>query len=248
MENMRKHVDVRLVQTKDQLQKLSKKPTFASCRIFHENMVAVEMKRSKAKLFKPSYSGMSILDISKFMMFDFFYNFLKKKYKDKLQLLMTVTDSLLFFVQCDDIYRDMHENLELFDTSDYPENHPLHSVVNKKVLGKMKDETNGVPIREFVGLRSKMYSFVFGEREEKKLKGISKAVVKREINFDMNRRTLDSQMTSVSSMNLIRCHEHVVYCEQLNKTSLSPFDDKRYLLDSTRSLPYGHYAINQGLF
>ena len=136
MENMRKHVDVRLVQTKDQLQKLSKKQSFASCRIFHEDLVAVEMKRSKVKLFKPSYSGMSILDISKFM-FDF-YNFLKKKYKDKLQLLMTDTDSLLFFVQGDEIYRDMHENLEHFDTSDYTENHPLHSVVNKKVLGKMK--------------------------------------------------------------------------------------------------------------
>ena len=108
MENMRKHVNVRLVQTKDQLQKLSKKPSFASCQIFHEDLVGVEMKRSKVKLFKPSYSGMSILDISKFM-FDF-YNFLKKKYKDKLQLLMTDTDSLLFFVQCDEIYRDMHEN------------------------------------------------------------------------------------------------------------------------------------------
>ena len=173
MENVRKHLDVHLVQSRKQLHKLTKKPTFARCRIFDQDLVAVEMKRAKVKLYKPSYSGMCILDISKYA-YDFYYNYLKTKYGANLQLMMTDTDSLLFSVQCKDIYNDMSENMELFDTSDYPETHFLHSVENKKVLGKMKDETNGVPIREFVGLRSKMYRFVFGKGEKKKPKGISK--------------------------------------------------------------------------
>ena len=247
MENVRKHLDVHLVQCRKQLHKLTKKPTFARCRIFDQDLVAVEMKRAKVKLYKPSYSGMCILDISKYAMYDFYYNYLKTKYGANLQLMMTDTDSLLFSVQCNDIYNEMSENMELFDTSDYPETHFLHSVENKKVLGKMKDETNGVPIREFVRLRSKMYSFVFGKEEKKKLKGISKGVVKKNIRFVMHKQTIESERNSVSIMNLIRCHYHKMYCEQLNEVSLSPFDDKRYLLDTTTGLPYGHYKINQGL-
>lgn len=115
MENVRKHVDVQLVQTRKKLQKLTKQTTFQGCRVFNEELVAVELKRAKVKLNKPSYSGMCILDLSKDALYDFFYNYLKKKYGDKLKLQMTNTDSFLFWVESEDIYRDMFENKQYFD-------------------------------------------------------------------------------------------------------------------------------------
>ncbi|MCG7877070.1 MAG: hypothetical protein N0C90_12155 [Candidatus Thiodiazotropha endolucinida] len=245
MENVRKHVDVQLVQTKEKLQKLSSKPTFKGCTVFSENLVAVELKRVKVKFFKPSYSGMCILDLSKYAMYDFYYNYLKKKYKDNMRLLMSDTDSLLFWCRTKNLYKDMGDNLALFDTSDFPKDHFLHSEQNKKKVGVMKDETCGVPIREFVGIRSKMYSFVFGSHEEKKLKGISKPVVRNDLRFEMYKETLSDEKIRFSSMTLIRSHAHQLSCQKINKISLSPFDDKRYLLDSINSLPYGHYMIKQ---
>lgn len=244
MENVRKHVDVTLVQTKKKLQKLTRKSTFKTCKIFSEDLVAVELSRAKVKLFKPSYSGMCILDISKLAMYDFYYNYLKQLYRDKLQLQMTDTDSLLFYCETENIYDDMKERLDLFDTSDYPKDHFLHSNENKKVLGKMKDEMNGKPIHYMCALRPKMYAFVCDGKEEKKAKGIAKVTVKKDLRFETYKQTLFQESKVRSSMCLIRSHSHQLFCEKIVKTGLSCFDDKRYLLDDgIESLAYGHYKI-----
>ena len=245
MENVKKRVDVRLVQTENRLKKLTAKPTFKSFKIFNEDLIGVELKQAKVKLCKPIYCGMCILDLSKYAMYDFYYNVLKTKYQEKMELLMTDTDSLLFCCETENIYKDMAENMDLFDTSDYPMDHFLYSSKNKKELGKMKDETNGTPIREFVGLRSKAYSFVVGSKEEKRAKGVSKATVKKDLRFEMYKRTLFNETVQYSSMYSIRSHSHELYGESMNKCSLSAFDDKRYLLDSKKSLAYGHYKIQK---
>ena len=96
---------------------------------------------------------MSILDLSKSLMYDFYYNRMKAQHGDRCQLIYTDTDSLLLEIQTEDVYRDIAEHAHLYDTSDYPKGHPLYSTVNKKVLGKMKDECAGRPIAEYVGLR-----------------------------------------------------------------------------------------------
>ena len=106
------------------------------------------MRKSKLLLNKPVYTGMTILDNSKILMYDFFYNELKKQYGGKCELLYTDTDSLLLEIETEDFYKDMEEKKDLYDTSDYPKEHPLHSNTNKKVLGKMKDECAGTPIAE----------------------------------------------------------------------------------------------------
>ncbi|CAB4016675.1 Hypothetical predicted protein [Paramuricea clavata] len=101
---------------------------------------------------------------------------MKKKYGVNAKLLFTDTDSLCYEVKTRDIYQDMLEDAGLFDTSEYTQGHPLHSIRNKKVLGKMKDETHGFPIQEFIGLRPKMYSILYTENnkqvEKKTAKGI----------------------------------------------------------------------------
>jgi len=89
---------------------------------------------------KPIYTGMTILENSKILMYDFFYNQMKARYGQKCELIYTDTDSLLMEIETEDVYRDMVEDLVLYDTRYYPKEHPLYSSENQKVLGKMKDE------------------------------------------------------------------------------------------------------------
>ena len=160
MENLRSRVDVRLVTSKQKLLKLASKPTFVSSKILNDNLVAVHKIKETLTLNKPAYVGMCILDLSKTLMYDFHYNYIKNKYGDKAKLLFTDTDSLTYLVQAEDVYQDFWADKDMFDNSDYPESSPYFDKTNKKIIGKFKDEAAGVPITEFVGLKSKMYSYV----------------------------------------------------------------------------------------
>ena len=97
------------------------------------------------------------------------------------KLLLTNTDSLYYEIMTPDIYKDMTSNSHYFDMSDYPQDHPLYSAINKKVLGKMKDECAGIPPSEFVGLRSRMYSILYDGKDQKTAKGISRSVVEKNL-------------------------------------------------------------------
>ncbi len=124
----------------------------------NEELCGVSMAKTNIVLDKPIYVGMSILDLSKTLMYDFHYNTIMKTYSnDKVKLLFTDTDSLCYHIECEDFYKDIESNKNHYDLSDYPKSHFLYDDTNKKVIGKFKDETNGIPISEFVGLRSKMY-------------------------------------------------------------------------------------------
>ena len=188
MQNIRNRIDIKLVNDKKQAEKLSAKPNFNHCNIFSEYLVAIHMKKTKLKFDKPVYLGMCILDLSKTLMYDFQYNYIKRKYGDKAKLLLTDTDSLMYKIETEDFYNDISVDVEhRFDTSDYPPNHPsgIPSGFNKKVLGMFKDEANGKVIDEFVGLRTKLYSYKMLEGEEsKKCKGVKKSVVKNSITHE----------------------------------------------------------------
>jgi hypothetical protein len=176
-------------------------------------------------------------------MYDFWYNYIKRQYPEA-KLLMTDTDSILFCCETEDIYDDMKSSAHLFDFSSYPTDHPLYSSENKKKLGKMKDETNGVPISEFVGLRSKMYSFVCNQTEAKRAKGISRITVDKDLKHEHYKDILFGETSKMSTMTAIRSHGHKLFCDTICKVGLSAFDDKRYLVNSTDSYPYGSCKIN----
>ena len=129
---------------------------------------------------------MCILDLSKTLMYDFHYNYIKQKYNDMAKLLFTDTDSLMYEIETADFYKDISPDVQAkFDTSNYSKDHPsgIETGVNKKVLGMLKDEAGGKQITEFVGLRAKLYSFSMHGLEEKKCKGIRKVVVSKHICF-----------------------------------------------------------------
>ena len=182
MENLRKRVDVRLVTDVDQFTRLTSKPTFVSSKIFYKNLVAVHKIKDTLKLNRPAYVGMCTLDLSKTLMYDFHYNYIKKEYGSRAKLLFTDTDSLTYEIETEDVYKDLWKRKELFDNSDYPKGSPYEFQENKKVIGKFKDESCGKIISEFVGLRSKMYSYIMEDgKGGMTAKGIKKNVIKKNI-------------------------------------------------------------------
>ena len=226
MENLRKRVDVKLVRSheEDKLRRLIASPSFARANIFDDDLAAVEVHKSRLVLNRPVYVGMSILDLSKTLMYDFYYGQLKNQYGDRCQLLYTDTDSLLLEIDTEDVYRDMVAHAGLYDTSDYPREHPLHSVENKKVLGKMTDECAGRRIAEYIGLRPKMYSILEANgNNTKKAKGVRKYVVKKHIRHKQYREALFEKTTFHHGMNVLRSERHHIYGQRLHKVSLSPF-------------------------
>ena len=178
MEKIRKRVDVRLVTDEKKLLKMASKPTYVSSKIFNENLVAVHKIKETLTLNRPAYVGMCILDLSKTLMYNFHYNYIKAKYGDKAKLLFTDTDSLTYEIETEDVYRDFWNDKDRFDNSDYPESSPYFDKTNKKVIGKFRDEAAGIPITEFVGLRSKMYSYIKDNKKVgKTAKGIKKNII-----------------------------------------------------------------------
>ena len=149
IENIRKRQNIELVDNRKRAVKLSSKPNFERVTIFDKNLIAVHMKKTEVYFNKPVYVGQAILDLSKTLMFDFHYNYIKKKYKDKAELLFTDTDSLMYHIKTDDFYKDIFCDISRkFDTSDYRPDHPsgIPTGVNKKVIGMFKDEVAGKQI------------------------------------------------------------------------------------------------------
>ena len=251
MENIRKRSNIKLETDPDHFLRQTTKPTFVSCKIFHENLVAVHMKKNFLLLDKPSYVGMCILDLSKVLMYDFHYNFIKAKYGDRAKLLFTDTDSLCYIIITDDVYEDLYNHKDMFDNSDYSKSSKFYFDENKKVIGKFKDEAAGNPITSFTGLKSKMYSYEVelpdGEiKNNKACKGISKNVVKRDIDHKDYLSTLQNKTIQNHKMKTIRSNYHEVSSYEINKISLSCYDDKRYILDDgITSYAYGHVKINK---
>ena len=251
MENVEKRIDCSLVSDTNKFLKLSAKPTFQEFRIYSEGLVSVKMQKTNIKYNRPMIVGMCILDLSKVLMYDFHYNHIKVKYGNKAKLLFTDTDSLCYHIETEDVYKDMAENKQQYDFSDYEPSHFLYDESNKKVIGKMKDETNGKPIVEFCGLRSKMYCLLTEEDEHKsKTKCVAKGIQRSQIKkLTMAKYkaaifgTTKEEIQQKVSFNSIRQNNHVLNTVRITKVGLSGTDNKRWVLEdniNTRAL--GHHA------
>ena len=201
------------------------------------------MKKTEVYFNKPVYVGQAILDLSKTLMFDFHYNYIKDKYNNKSELLFTDTDSLMYQIKTKDFYKDILKDVESkFDTSDYPQSHPsgIPTGLNKKVIGMFKDEVAGKQISHFIGLRPKLYSFKIEEdKSVKKCKGIKKSVVKKGITFEHYFDCLFTGEKQMRSMKIIQSKFHTIYSKEVNEIALSSEDDKRLILKNkvnTRAL------------
>ena len=172
MENIRKRISVKLRNnSKDYLRCVSKS-NFISQKMFDKNFIAVHQIKFVLTLNKLIYVGFSILEFSKLLMYKFHYGYVCNKYEAKKSLIDA--DSLVYEINSKDVYGQCFKDRELFDFSGYPIDSKYYDSTNKKVLGKVKDEFNGIKIVEFVGLKSKIYSLIsVDEREVNKAKGIN---------------------------------------------------------------------------
>ena len=152
MENLRKRINVRLINKANDYVKCVSKPTFVSQKIFSKNLVTIHKIKSVLVLNKPIYVGFSILELSKLLMCDLHYGYFKNKFNSRL--LFTDTDSLVYEIEGgDDVYEKIYSDKDLFDFSDYSKNSKFCDATTKKVIGRMKDELSGKIISEFIGLK-----------------------------------------------------------------------------------------------
>ena len=146
MENIRGRVDIKLATTEEEVGKWIYRPNYKHRTTFSDNLVAIHMAKTKLYFNKPVYLGMCILDLSKTLMYEFHYEYVRPKYGDKAKLLFTDTDSLMYEIETEDFYKDISGDVRTkFDTSNFPSNHPsgIETGVNKKVIGMFKDEQAG---------------------------------------------------------------------------------------------------------
>ena len=248
-EDETKRCSVELVTSGRRLKKLASKGNFKGIRLFKDNLVSVHMAVTEVKVKKPIYVGATVLDTSKIPMYEFHYEYIKEKYGENAKLLDMDTDGVKYYIKTEDIYKDMNENISIFDTSNYPKNHPsgIKSGINKKVPGKFKDELGGEPIIGYVGLRPKLYSYLtLSNKEEKKAKGVKKNIIKNGMKFKDYKDCLFNKTILKREQYNIRSYDHEVYTEKINKIALSPFDDKRYILeDGIHTLAWGSYKIKE---
>ena len=205
------------------------------------------MGKIKVVMNKPVYLGQAILDLSKIVMYEFHYDYMKCKYtEDKLTLCYMDTDSLIYDIETDNFYKDIADDVESrFDTSGYIPDRPLPVGENKKVIGLMKDELGGGTMKEFITLRPKMYAYKVGSSESKKCKGIKKCVVKKTISFEDYKTCLFGGEASYRSHLMFRPSKHEVRTLEVNKLALSREDDKCLTIDGIASLARGHYTTRK---
>jgi hypothetical protein len=250
MENVRNRINYKLISNENEILRLRNMPKRFT--YFNENLLGVHLLKKEVVLNKPIYIGQNVLDESKVVMYDFYYNFIMIKFNpDNAKLLMTDTDSLVLHIQNENPYEIMKENKGYFDLSEFPKESDLYDPTNKKVIGKFKDEVGLNCISEFCGLRPKMYSYVLDDFHEcMKAKGVKKSTTNKYLTFLRYKNML--QVINLETIkkdgsvtqNIIRSYKHKLYSESVTKVALNPLDDKVYICDDgINTLTFGSCFI-----
>ena len=245
MENIRKRVNNKLVNSREKAEKLSCKVNYKDSIVFSKDLINVHMKKKIVYFDKPIYVGQAVLDLSKMFMYDFHYDYMMKKYSiEDCKMMYTDTDSFVYLIKTDDFYSDIEGDVDFyFDTSN------LDGIdikrVNKKVPGTMKDECGGRIISKFIGLRAKLYSYKMDCGDVKnRCTGVKKCVSKRITFEDFENVLFEKVGEKCVGMNIIRSDKHKLYSVCVNKVALSGKDDKRIIKeDGFGTYAHGHWRV-----
>ena len=222
MENLRKRINVRLVNNEKDFLKYTSRPTYVAHKLFGKDYAAIHEIKPVLVLSKPIYVGFTVLELSKWLMYDFHYKFIKKHFD--AEFLFTDTDSLMYQIKSEDVHEKFFKHNHLLYFSNYPKDLKFFNETNKKVIGKMKDRKI---IDEFVGLKSKMYSM---KNIDDKGSNTAKAV---NIETESNefKDSLFNKKRIRHKMKKFQSKKHKIGTYKIKKISLSCFDDKRFVLD-----------------
>lgn len=276
IESVRKRSRIVLVNKARSATRIASKPEYKRFKILSDTLVAVEARKTRMVFDKPIYVscvtdslfvsclfatnslfvykplqfqvGFSVLDLSKLLMFEFHYNVMVPHFGSP-RLCFTDTDSFLYQLHTKDLYGTQIPALKRhMDLSNYPRDHPLFSEKNKAIIGLFKDETEGKPIGEFVGLRSKMYSVLVQDGKRKMAAaGVPRALAARDLTHGRYLEALRSTGEYSMSINqtMIRSKAHTIHTVTSSKRALSRYDDKRFVLnDGVSTRPHGHWKNN----
>ena len=257
IEDVRKRRNVAVVTSEIRAKRLTTKPQFSNFHMIDSDATLIQSVKRTLTLDKPIACGFQVLESSKHLILEWWYDILKAKYGDKVKLILSDTDSLLYLVETEDSYRDLVGMKDKMDLSGYPDvvlpcGTHLFDNTNKKVVGKMSDERPGEVISEVVALKAKMYSIktqsywypspTYGETLT--AKGVPKTA-KKKLTHANYREILDNVSTSTTTFRTIRSRQHTNKTLEIRKRALSAYDDKKYILaNGIDCLSYGHYKIN----
>ena len=248
MENVRNHRDIKLVTSFKRRKRLVSEHNYHSHNTFSDQLMAIEMKKTRAKMTKPLYLGMSILDISKILMYKFRYNYINPKYGDRAKLCYTDNDSFIIYIKTEDFFEDTSNDVEKsYDTSNYDkkDKKPLPTGKNKKVPGLFEDELGGKIITEVVAIRPKAYAYLDeGGNEHKRAKGTNRCVIKQKTMFQNLKDCSLNNKTIYRSRERFKSYNHDVCTEEVNKIALSSnYDERMKTFDRITTYPYGSNAF-----
>ena len=242
MENIRNRIRMKFIKKdeNEKMVKLQSKLTFHGIHKSYEEYDSFTFKQNEVLMDKPIYLGFAVLELSKLLMYETYYDAFQPYFsQENIQLHYIDCDSFVLSIKTQDIIKDLYNLKDLFDFSNLNKEHKLFSNKNKKVVGKFKIETPvNIWIDEFVALRSKAYSFKCNNTNKNKLKGISKSQ-SRGIKFEEYYNCLFGGEYRKNCDNyLIRAVNHQMYLQKVEKKALSSFDEKRCYLNEVESRPW----------
>lgn len=251
-ESKRDRLGITVLKRPSQARRCAKLASLRNVIPLSENLVLAVRSATACVLDRPIYVGAACLEISKLLMIDFWYEYIKKNYRGNAKLLFTDTDSICYYLEGKDPYVDMvkSENCSRFDLSAYPADHPtlgkFHNNKNYKVLGKMKDEAGSAPIIEFVFLKPKCYSYLDDQgKEGKRAKGIPRQTLEKTHAFETYKSVLfDGKETNVNATR-ISSLRHDLYTVKYSKRGVNPIDTKRFNVDGIHTMAFGHDTIKR---
>ena len=214
MEHLRKRINVGLVNNEKDFLKYTSRPTYITHKVFDKSYAAIHEIKPVLTLNKPIYVGFTVLELSKWLMYEFHYNFIKKHFD--AELLFTDTNSLTYEIKSDDVYEEFFERKHLLDFTNFSKDSKFYDSQNEMVVGKTKDEDKGILINRFVGLKSKMHSMLSDDgKESNTAKGVNIAT-----RFNEFKDTLFNKKVIRRKMKRIQIQKHKLGTYEINKISL----------------------------
>ena len=241
MENVRKHKDIKLVTTEERRIKLLSEPNYHTTKHFSDNLLAIEMKKTKVKMNKPVYLRMSILDVSKTLIYEFWYDYHKPS--TKIMQNYIDTDSFVLNIFTEDFFEVVNNDVEgWFDTSNHDKDDKISLQIgmNKNVVGMFKNELGGKIMKEFCALRAKTYTYLMEDNSKmEKAKGVTRCAIKRRLMFENYNDSLFNNKTIMRSQLRFKSDHRNVYTEEVNTIPLNRNDNKRLQsFDRVTTYPY----------
>ena len=246
-ENVRKYKNVKYAINKKEVDKILRSPLLNDWIIYNEDLASFEINPTSVTLNKPRAVGLTVLELSKLLMYDFHYNYFLKKFEN-VKVLLSDTDSFCYYIKTKkDFYKTIKEDLDWFDFSNYNKGHENYNNDNHLVPGKMKDEMGGKIIDEFVGLRSKMYSLTVQNQQDKKAaKGFLRSIQK-DIRHEDYLRCIDETTDLSFTGHKIHHEHHQIFLSEDTKKGLCAYNDKKYIdkkgFRNFNCLSFGHYKL-----